>query len=34
VTALERRAAPRLHLVQNWFQELERLVPTDRRAGR
>jgi serine/threonine-protein kinase len=28
VIALERRAAPRLHLVQNWFQELERLVPT------
>jgi Tol biopolymer transport system component len=27
VIALERRAAPRLHLVQNWFQELERLVP-------
>jgi Tol biopolymer transport system component len=28
VIALERRAAPRLHLVQNWFQELERLVPS------
>ena len=29
VIALERRPPPRLHLVQNWFEELKRLVPTD-----
>jgi serine/threonine-protein kinase len=29
VIALERRPDPQLHLVQNWFTELERLVPTD-----
>jgi Tol biopolymer transport system component len=27
VIALERRAPPQLHLVENWFTELERLVP-------
>jgi hypothetical protein len=29
VFALERRPNPQLHMVQNWFTELERLVPTD-----
>ena len=29
VIALESRPPPRLHLVQNWFEELKRLVPTD-----
>jgi hypothetical protein len=29
VIALERRPAPRLHLVQNWFEELKRLVPAN-----
>jgi Tol biopolymer transport system component len=27
VIALEQRAPPQLHLVENWFAELERLVP-------
>jgi hypothetical protein len=27
VIALERRPEPRLYMVQNWFAELERLVP-------
>lgn len=27
--ALEKREAPQLHLVQNFFAVLERLVPTD-----
>ena len=29
VIAIEPRPEPRLHLVQNWFEELGRLVPTD-----
>ena len=29
VIALEQRPALRLHLVQNWFEELKRLVPVD-----
>ncbi len=30
VITLERRPPPQLHLVQNWFEELKRLVPVDR----
>ena len=29
VIALEQRPALQLHLVQNWFEELKRLVPVD-----
>ena len=27
--AVEQRPPPRMILVQNWFEELKRLVPTD-----
>jgi Tol biopolymer transport system component len=34
VIALERRPPPQLHMVENWFKELERLVPVKRRTTR